>query len=278
MQRWLDRLIVGLGFASVFVFTLSAVGGLTASMRGALTVLDLAVVAAYAVAFLAKGLLDERPGRWFRRHAWLALALMPLTIPILVSHPWFLLVQVAILTTRGAKAIDRALHLRVVAGLQERYRARVMEEVSQPLLLNLATALEEALVARDLAGAMGASLHQRRDLVEAAVRRGVEASPRLSRVARLPPVQRWVDHVTHDVVDAAHAALVSPETKALLEGSVRDAFRELRAGIEEPKWPHRGIGLGEAAHRIAVAAHISTAPPTHAPTPALALPAPRPPA
>lgn len=257
MQRWLDRTIVGLAFASVFVFALTAMGGLVGTMRGALTVLDFLLVGAYAVAFFLKAWLDEDPWRWFRRHAWLALALVPITVPILIAQPYFLLVQVAVLLVRGGKAIDRALHLRVVSGLQDRYRARVMEEVSQPLLLNLATALEEALVARDFAGAMGASLHERRGLVEAAVRRGIESTPRLSRVARLPPVQRWVDDVTHDVVDAAHAALASPETNALLREAIRDAFQELRAGIQEPKWPKHGISAGEAAHRIAEAAHLA---------------------
>lgn len=273
MHRWLDRTIVGLAFASVLVFALSAAGGLVGTLRGALTVIDLLIVAAYACAFFLKGVLDEDPWRWFRRHAWLALALLPLTVPILIAQPWFLLVQVVVLLTRGAKAIDRALHLRVVAGLQERYRARAVEEITQPLLLNLANALEEALVARDFAGAMGASLHQRRDLVESAVRRGIEANPRLSRLSRLPPVQRWIDDATHDVVDAAHAALASPETNALLHEALRDAFRELRAGIEEPKWPRKGIGLGEAAHRVAEAAHLAKPPPAPTPAPLPAVPA-----
>lgn len=270
MQRWLDRLIVGLGFASVFVFTLSAVGGLTAAVRGALTILDLAVVAAYAVAFLTKGLLDEHPGRWFRRHAWLALALMPLTIPLLVAHPYFLLVQVAVLMARGAKALDRALHLRVVAGLHERYKARLLEEISEPLLMNIADSLEEALVSRDLAGALGGRLRERRELVESAVRRGIESSPRLARVTRLAPVQRWVDDTTREVVDAAQAALTSPETNALLRESLRDAFREIKAGIAEPKWPRRGMGVAEAARRVAVATHLAPAsilPPAPAPRP-----------
>ncbi|HVM44562.1 MAG TPA: hypothetical protein VM582_01405, partial [Candidatus Thermoplasmatota archaeon] len=223
MHRWLDRAIIALAFASVLVFTLHVTGVLGGL---ALTALDVAVVAAYAVIFLLKGLLDERPARWFARHIWLAVALLPLTVPVLVAQPYFLVVQIVILLARAAKAIDRALHLHVVAGHSERYRARLAEEVSQPLLMNLANALEEAVVGRDFAGALGRSLHERRDLVEAAVRHGIESNPRLARVARFGPVQRWVDETTADVVDAAHAALASPQTNILLQEAFRDAFRE----------------------------------------------------
>lgn len=257
MHRWLDRAIVALGFASVLVFALAATAALAGPMRGALVAVDLAIVVAYALAFLAKGLLDENPARWFRRHAWLAVALLPLTVPILVAQPWFLLVQVVVVLVRAAKALDRALHLRVMSGLTERYRARVMEEVTQPLLLHLADALEESLVARDYAKTLGASLASRRELLEGAIHRGLASNPRLSRLSRLPPVARFVDDTTRDVVDAAQQALASEETNALVRSAVRDAFRELRAGIAEPKWPHKGIGLGEAAHRVAEAAHLA---------------------
>jgi len=60
-----------------------------------------------------------------------------------------------------------------------------------------------------------------------------------------------VDDTTSDVVDAAHAALVSPQMDAVLRESFRDAFRELKAGIEQPKWTQKGIGVAEAASRLA---------------------------
>ncbi|HET6404986.1 MAG TPA: hypothetical protein VFH78_10090 [Candidatus Thermoplasmatota archaeon] len=247
MHRWLDRAIVALAFASVLLFALAMTGVLAGV---ALTAIDLAIVASYAIIFLAKGLLDERPARWFARHVWLAVALLPLTVPLLVAQPYFIVVQLVILLVRGAKALDRALHLHVVSGLAERYHARAMEEVTRPLLLSLANALEESLTRRDFAGALAQGLHERRELVEEAVRHGIESSPRLARVARFPPVQRWVDDTTRDVVDAAHAALASPQTNALLQEALRDAFRELREGIQEPKWPQKGIDVHEAAHRL----------------------------
>lgn len=261
MHRWLDRAILVLAGVSVLVFGLVVTGALSGELGPIVHAVDLFVVAAYAIIFALKGLLDEEPARWFRRHAWLALALMPLSIPILVAQPYFLAVQLTVLIVRVAKALDRALHLHVVAGLSQRYRARVAEEFTQPMLLNLASALEEALVARDYATVLGDRLHARRDLIEAAVRRGVDASPTLSKLSRFAPVSRMVDETTREIVDAAHATLASPETNELLHEAVRDAFRELKAGIAEPKWSHKGIGLGEAVHLVT---HPRE---THAPTP-----------
>ena len=254
MQRWLDRAIIALAFASVLLFALS-VSGVVSGV--ALAAADIAIIGSYALIFLLKGLLDERPTRWFARHVWLAIALLPITIPVLVAQPYFIVVQLVILLARAGKALDRALHLHVVRGLSERYHARAVEEVTRPLLLSLANALEEALLKRDFAGALAGGLHERRQLVEEAVRQGITSSPRLAKVARIPPVQRWVDETTADIVDAAQAALASDQTNALLRDAIRDAFGELRAGLEEPKWPDKGIGPAEAARRVL---HVAAAP------------------
>lgn len=279
-SRPLDVALIVLAFASVLVFTLHVSGTLDATSLRVLVWVDLAIVGAYLLIFLAKGLLDERPARWFLRHAWLAVGLMPLTIPVLLAGPWFLLLQVAIVLLRAAKAIDRALHLHVVSGLSEHYRAKAVEELTQPLLMDLARQIEETLTSRDYAAAMARRLHDRRDLVEAAVRRGLEASPRLSRLASFPPVRRWIDDTTREAVDAAHAALSGPEVNALVREAFHDAFAELRKSLAEPKWPHRGVDLREAAHRLAEEAGklVHVHPRHDAPAaPLAAAPAPTPP-
>lgn len=272
--RPLDVALIALAFASVLVFTLHVSGSLDARGMRVLVGVDLAIVGAYLLIFLAKGLLDERPARWFRRHAWLAVGLMPLTVPFLLAGPWFLLLQVGVLLLRAAKAIDRALHLHVVSGLSEHYRARAVEELTQPLLMDLARLLEDTLTSRDYAAAMGERLHARRDLVEAAVKRGIQASPRLARISGFSPVRRWVDETTQEVVTAAHAALTGPELNALVREAFHEAFAKLRDGLAEPKWPHRGIDVREAAHRVAEEASRLVHPRHETPAPLAGAPAP----
>lgn len=248
--RALDIALIVLAFASVVIFTLD-VGVEVASIDlRILQAADLLLVIIYGAIFVTKGWLDEHPARWFRRHAWLAVALFPVTIPLFVAAPYFLVFQVLVLMLRIAKAIDRALHLHIVMGLSERYRARIVEEVTQPLLMDLARTLEEAVTSQDYAAAMGERLRARQDLVEAAVRRGIAASPRFARISQVAPVQRVIDETVREVVVAAHAALTGPEINLIIRESFQDAFVKLRVGIMEPKWPHRGVGLKDAASMV----------------------------
>lgn len=243
----LDYAILALAFASLLVFLLDLTSTLPREEALALRVVDLALVAVYAVIFVVKWSIAPVPSVWVRRHALLALGMLPLTIPLLVPERYFIVVQVFILFLRVGKALDRAFGAHILGGLVERYRYMLVEELTDPLLLRLAAVLEDAVVGRDYAAAMGRRLDERRELVEAAVARAIAASPKLSRLSRFGPVQSFIDETTHEIVDAAHAALTGPELNVLIRESLQEAFAELKQNIAEKKWQRRGVGVKDVA-------------------------------
>ncbi|HVM45591.1 MAG TPA: hypothetical protein VM582_06615, partial [Candidatus Thermoplasmatota archaeon] len=210
------------------------------------------LVLLYGGAFAIKWLLADAPLRWLRRNALLALGAFPLTVNVLpfVADRWFIVVQVLIVILRAGEALDRAFGERILIGLWERYRSMIVEELSQPLLLRLAIVLEEAVTSRDYAAAIGRRLDDRRDLVEAAVKRAIAASPKLTRLSRFGPVERFIDETTHEIVDAAHAALTGEEINTLIRESLQDTFAELKLGIAQRKWQGKGVGVSDVARGV----------------------------
>lgn len=240
-----DYAILLLAFLSLLVFVLYQTERLTGDDIAALRVVDLALVALYGGAFAFKWIVAERPLRWIRRNAFFVLGVFPLTIPLLVPDRFFILVQVVIVLLRTGEALDRAFGAAILRGLVDRYQYMLVESLTEPLLMRLAVVLEDAVTSRDYAAAIGRRLDQRRDLVEAAVRRAIEASPKLSRLSQFGPVERWIDDTTEEMVDAMHAALTGPEVNAIIREGLQDAFAELKQGIADKKWRGRGVGVGD---------------------------------
>lgn len=240
-----DYAILGLAFTSLLVFVVYQQEKLLGLEFQALQTVDALLVILYASAFATKWLLADQPLRWLRRNAINALGVLPLTTPILVPERYFIVVQVIVVILRAGEALDRAFGARILQGLFHRYQNMLVEELSTPLLMRLAIVLEDAVVSKDYAAAIGKKLDERRDLVEAAVQRAILASPKLSKLSQFGPVERYIDDTTHELVDAATAALRSPELNAAIRESLQEAFAELKDGIQQRKWTGKGVGVGD---------------------------------
>lgn len=245
-----DYAILGLATASLIVFLLHLGDDLPGHETTALLVADFILVLLYGSAFLFKWALAEDPKAWIRRNALNALGVLPLTVPILVPERYFVVVQVIIVGLRFGEALDRAFGAQVLSGLFDRYRSMIVEELADPLLYRLAELLEDTVKSRDYAAAMGRRLDERRDLVEAAVRRGIAASPKLSKLSKFGPVDRWIDDTTKEIVDAAHAALTGPELNQVIREGWEEAFAELKQSIRERKWHAKGVGVTDVARGV----------------------------
>lgn len=245
-----DYVILGLAFVSLLVFFLYHTDKLTGADITALRTIDLVLVALYAAAFFVKYLLADKRLRWLRRNAFFVLGAFPLTFPFLIPERFFIVVQIVIIVLRTGEALDRAFGARVLAGLIERYQYMLVESLTDPLLMRLAVVLEDAVTSRDYAAAIGKKLDERRDLVEAAVKRAIHASPKLTRVTQFGPVERWVDETTGEMVDALHAALTGPEINTIIREGLQEAFAELKQGIADKKWRERGVGVGDVGRGL----------------------------
>jgi hypothetical protein len=245
-----DYAILFLAFLSLLVFVLDRTDKLTGGDITTLRTIDLVLVALYGAAFAFKWIVAERRLRWLRRNALNALGAFPLTFPLFFPEKYFIVVQVIIVILRTGEALDRAFGARVLRGLFDRYQYMVVEELTDPLLMRLAIVLEDAVTSRDYAAAIGKRLDERRDLVEAAVKRAIHASPKLSRISEFGPVSNWIDETTEEMVDALHAALTGPELNTIIREGLQDAFAELKQGIAEKKWRERGVGVAEVGRGL----------------------------
>jgi hypothetical protein len=246
----IDYALLLLAFVSLLVFVLDRANKLTGTDVVTLRSIDLGLVALYGALFVVKWVVATNRLRWLAKNAINILGILPLTIPVLVPDRYYIAVQVVVVLLRTGEALDRAFGARVLRGLFDRYQYMIVEELTDPLLMRLAIVLEDAVTSRDYAAAIGKRLDERRDLVEAAVRRAIEASPKLARLHELGFVNRWVDETTGELVDAATAALTGPELNQIIREGLQDAFGELKKGIAEKKWRAHGIGVAEVGRGL----------------------------
>jgi len=211
---------------------------------------DVGIAVAYASAFVVKWVLADSWWRWIKRNWWYAFGAFPVTFPFLVPDRFFVIVQVIVVILRTGEALDRAFGAHVLRGLFARYQYMLVEELTDPLLMRLAIVLEDAVTSRDYAAAIGKRLDERRDLVEAAAKRAILASPKLQRLNSFGPVERWIDETTGELVDAAAAALTGPEINEIIRLGLADAFAELKQGIAEKKWRGKGVGMADVARGV----------------------------
>src|SRR5438552_321220 len=246
----IDYGILVLSFTSLLLFLLYRTEKFTGADLDRLRLVDVGISVLYASAFVVKWVLADSWWRWIKRNWWYAFGAFPVTFPFLIPDRWFIVVQVIVVVLRTGEALDRAFGAHVLRGLFARYQYMLVEELTDPLLMRLAIVLEDAVTSRDYAAAIGKRLDERRDLVEAAVKRAVLASPKLQRLNSFGPVERWIDETTEELVDAAAAALTGPEINEIIRLGLQDAFAELKQGIAEKKWRGKGVGMADVARGV----------------------------
>ena len=245
-----DYGILALALTSLLVFLLDRTRALPQLEARALMGIDIGLALLYATMFAVKLAISLEPGRWLKSNAIYAFGALPITINLLVPDRYFIVVQTIVVILRVGEGLDRAFGQRVLQGIFDRYRSMLVEELTTPLLMRLTIVLEEAVTSRDYAAAIGKRLDERRDLVEQAVKRGISASPKLARISSFGPVERWIDETTHEVVDAAHAALTGPEVNTVIRESLQELFVELKQGIAQKEWRGKGVGVLDVASGV----------------------------
>ncbi len=241
-------LILAAGSAVIGVIAFSP--GLEPLEKGAIRYVDYAAIILFGFFFAAKLVRSGKPIA-FAKENWFGLAgLLPLTEPLLIPDRFWIVVQIIIVTSRVSVALDRALGERVLLGVFARYKAMIVEELTDPILDRLLAIIQQALVRGRYLESLGQSLDERRPLIRESVRKSIEASPKLSKLSTLGPVKRYIDSTIEEAVDAAVVALTSEEMNRLVAESLDRALADFRGTVQDRAWRKKGYGFTDVASGI----------------------------
>ncbi|MBI4392273.1 MAG: hypothetical protein HY556_00545 [Euryarchaeota archaeon] len=147
--------------------------------------------------------------------------------------------------SRFGQALDRAFGVRVGHAIYSRYKAVIVEDLTEPILDRMFHVLQVNLRGGRYAESVGRGIDSSRGQIHAAVTRAMKASPNLSTVSRISGMESLIHTVVDEALTATVATLVSDEINVAIQRSVDQTFEDLRKNVRDPKWKEVGVGLGD---------------------------------
>lgn len=242
-----DVAALALAFASFVIYVAFRTIAFEPDEVTLLRYVDYAAIVLFALFFVGKGLVSENPARYARTHFFDVFGLLPITSPLFGFDRWWGFVGVLIVLARASAALDRAFGERVLARVMHRYRAALVEELTEPILIRLLTIIREALQQGRYTASMGATLEERRNEMHAVVKRSIEASPKLTFLRNLPGMEHKIDEAVDELVTSAVTALTSDEMNRLVADALARAISDLEKKVAEPTWKGKGLGMLDVA-------------------------------
>lgn len=246
----LDLAVLGLALASAILLVASVTVAPTADETTWVRSIDYAAVGVFGLLLVGKALASGAPLRYTRHHWFDVIGLLPVTHPVFGLDRWWTLIAVLIVLARASAALDRAFGERVLFAVFARYRAAIVEELSEPILIRLLVIIREALAKGSYMESIGKRVDARRPEIHDVVRRAVASSPKLTLAAKLPGADRFVRETVDEAVTAAVVALTSEELNSIVREALTGAIADLELKVAEPSWKERGYSIGDVARGL----------------------------
>lgn len=228
--------MVGLAVADVFLLVARDAYGALApeTVRQAVYVVDLAVVLVFGAEFVVRAMRASNFILYARSHWYDVVGLVPIAHPALRAFRLVRLLRMYTVATFPLEA-DRT-HLwewALLRGLIRKYRAILVEEITDPIVLASLDVVEGPLVRARFAASVGASLTERRSHVHTIVEDAVRNTRGASHVLRLEWGRKLVENITDAILDASIHALRSDELNEVISDTVEGILAEIREKVNE---------------------------------------------
>lgn len=203
------------------------------AVGGTIVLVDLGLVAVFALAFLAEMARASDRTAYARSHWYDLVGLVP------IAHWAFRSFRLVDLLRRYVvehHPVERSAVTDWTDALARvlfaRYRDVQVEELADPIVLSAIERLRGPLVQTRWAQAIGGSLALQRPRLRAAVGDALAEDARVGRVARTRPGRFLVDEVTDATLDATIETLQSEEVNDVVGEAIDGTIDEVRARVE----------------------------------------------
>jgi histone H3/H4 len=243
----MDYLLLVLGLASAALLFVQWNVTLTGEEQRILGYVDKTAQVLFGLGFVGKVLTSPNKTGTLRTRWPELVGVMPLTQPFLVTPRYYPIVQIAVVITRLSIGLDRHLGERALSRIFARYRAALVEELTDPILLQATHITQNILKNGQYARSIGNSLEEQRPQIHGAVEKAVRANPRMGRMMRIPGSDRLVRETVDATLDSAIEALTSEEMDEVVEETLDEVFEDFRAEVGKRKWKEQGVGISQVA-------------------------------
>ncbi|MDX1610966.1 MAG: hypothetical protein R3185_01270 [Candidatus Thermoplasmatota archaeon] len=138
---------------------------------------------------------------------------------------------------------DRSWHAALVRGVIGHYKGVLLEEITDPIVMQSINVIEGPLTRARFAATVGDSLQERRENIHAVVDRALTETRGVGPLLSTRAGRRVVREVTAEVLDQVILTLRSDELNEVIAASIEDIMEELRERVREKEYRMAGGSL-----------------------------------
>ncbi|MEM3087051.1 MAG: hypothetical protein QXO51_08035 [Halobacteria archaeon] len=245
-SRAVDWAMVLLAVFSVSLLVVEFFTPVTPAQAEFIGNIDLAIVAVFWVEFAVRLGKAERKGRYVLAHWYDVLGMLPVSHPALRSLRLLRLLRLLFVFARLVRAFNRAFgeeFYRVTFG---KYKAALVEEISDRLTLRILTLAQRWFTKVKLSEALRKALEENRQDLVWMEHEILQTSPKFRRFSGIPGYVRASAFASEAVTDVLIRTLSDERMNAILARVMSDLFEEMKKEVSEKEWKKVGASSADA--------------------------------
>lgn len=227
-----DIVMVSLALVSLGLLVYEDVYNPPPEGRRAIVYIDLTIVGIFALEYLVR-LSQAKDKKAFVKSHWYDLVgMVPVSHPIFRGFRLARIFRLVVISGRLLRATDRSLGEAFLQKQLTKYRAIVVEELTEPIFVAGLKLTENALVKGDYGSAVARALAQQRDTIANHMVNQMRKDTALNLLLKTPGIGPGIERLPGRVLDGVVETLGAPEIDDAIRQVIREIMADLRRGIK----------------------------------------------
>ncbi|HVL47067.1 MAG TPA: ion transporter [Candidatus Thermoplasmatota archaeon] len=241
-----DLLMVLLAIASLVLLAVDEFNVIGPQWHDEVVILDLVIVLIFVAEYIWRLTQARPPTRFLFKNWFELLGMVPLILlEALESLPQFAflrafrlirVIRLGAALARFVRAYNAIVGDRAAEMLFKKYRAALIEEVSDRVVLSVIAQVEANLVKAKYAEAIGLALEARRAELGKAVLDALERNGSLRHLVALPPASAAVTRFSETTAQAIADFLKSPEFNLVVSEALAGVLANVKSQFQDRQW------------------------------------------
>jgi hypothetical protein len=232
----MDVVMISLALVSLGLLLYEEVYDPGAEATRRIIIIDLVIVAIFAVEFLWRMFRAPTKMGYVKSHWYDLLGMVPVSHPLFRSFRLARILRLVVLTSRFVRATNRSFGEAIVERTVGRYKEIIIEEISDRIILRVLDETERVLTAGAYGSSTARALHANRDALMARINDQLKEDRATRWAMHVPGMERVLDAVQERTINSVIATLGSEEVNETIVSVLREIMGDLRREVAKKEW------------------------------------------
>lgn len=228
-----DWIMLALAIVSVGLVSYETWGSPTPEQTRQILLLDLAIIAVFALEFIVRWTQDDRPRSFVARNWYDLLGMIPVTHPAVRGFRLFRLVRIIVILSRFGRAADRAVGQEFTYRIIKRFKGLIVEVVSDAVTVRVMDMTLDVLQKGEYTKNMADHLEAHGDEMMEIIMERVKEDPKIGRIKRVPFFDEVVATSSRVTQRLIIDLLRDPRMDQMVKDIIRQNVQQIRQAVRE---------------------------------------------